>query len=100
MGSLPVRVINQNNLECAQWQNKLCNPKHFLTNISEGEFKIKNKKASDYLSGSALGKKVLIKVFLNIKFKFKICMNFYNPTHLEGMLFRATICGFSWPIFM
>jgi hypothetical protein len=57
MGSLPVRVINQNNLECAQWQKKLCNPKHFLTSISEGEFKIQNKKANDYLSSSASGKK-------------------------------------------
>jgi hypothetical protein len=27
-------------------------------------------------------------------------MNFHNPKHLEGMLFRATICGFNWPIFM
>lgn len=71
MGILPVRVINHNNLECAQWQKMLCNPIHFLTNISEEDFKIQNKKANDYLSGSAPSKQVLIKVyFLNIKLTF------------------------------
>jgi hypothetical protein len=71
MGFLPVRVINHNNLECVQWQKMLCNLIHFLTSISEGDFKIQNKKANDYLSGSAPSKQVLIKVFFkNIKLKF------------------------------
>jgi len=30
MGSLSVRVINQNNLECAQWQKKVMQSQTFL----------------------------------------------------------------------
>lgn len=48
----------------------LCNHIHFLTSISEGDFKIQNKKANDYLSGSAAGKHVLVKVFFSIQITF------------------------------
>jgi hypothetical protein len=58
MGFLPVRVINHNDLECAQWQLVMQS-----ASISEGDFKIQNKKANDYLSGSAPGKQVLIIFF-------------------------------------
>lgn len=63
MGFLSVRIINHSNLECEQWQKMLCNHIHFLTSISEGDFKIQNKKANDYLSVSAPGKQVLIIFF-------------------------------------
>ena len=69
MGFLSVRIINHNNLECEQCQQMLCNHIHFLTSTFEGDFKIQNKRANDYLSVSAPGKSVLI-FFFNIKLIF------------------------------